>query len=73
MVVTENAGFNAEVQRTAEIYPSIYPSPPAVTEWSRLLLVDVICCIRRRRPWRCLTVHCQWGGRPLWWPSPFTL
>jgi len=29
--------------------------PPAATEWSRLLLHDVICSER-------VTIHFQWGG-----------
>jgi len=51
----------------------VSPSPPAAMEWSRLLLVDVICSVRRRRPWWRLTMHCQRAGRPLSWPSPLTL
>jgi len=31
--------------------------PPAATEWSVLLLHDVICSER-------VTMHCQWGGKP---------
>jgi len=38
---------------------------PAATQCSRLLLDDVICSVRRTRR---LTMHCQYGGKPLWWP-----
>jgi len=31
------------------------PSPPAVTEWSRLLVLEVICSMH-------VTMHFQWGG-----------
>jgi len=34
-----------------------FPSPPAATEWFRLLLHDVICSER-------VTMHCQWGRKP---------
>jgi len=39
----------------------VTPSSPAATQWSRLLLDDVIFSVCRT--W-CLTMHCQWGGKP---------
>ena len=41
------------------------PSPPASTEWSRLLLHDVICSQR-------VTMHFQWEEICPWWPWPLT-
>ena len=41
------------------------PSPPAATQWSRLLLTGVICS-------ECVTVHFEWGGNMSLWPWPLT-
>jgi len=42
------------------------PSPPAATQWSSLLLHNVICSER-------IIMHFQSGGNLFWWPWPLTL